>query len=213
MVPHQCPTLVGGRGGGLVGRVMWPCGRRGCMVAVLPIPVFPSGGSGLWPVVGEGIVGLPGCRTRAVRSAAKILLTRAACAACASCSVRIAGDTCPAANVQIWWIAKTGHKSSVVGGFARSRGGMIPACCGHPGGTSMSLTTFWSAAISVGPTRTGSRGHFSGARCRPCRTRWPSVGLGAGPGARGWGHAAGPCPWGAWSQRPPSPGGVPAVAA
>ena len=87
------------------------------------------GGSELWRVVGQGITVLPGCRMRVVRRAAKISLTRAACAARSSSAVWMAGDTCPAANARIWWIAKTGHTFSVVGGCARSWGGMISACC------------------------------------------------------------------------------------
>ena len=51
------------------------------------LQVLGEGGrSGLWPVVGHGIAGLPGCRTRAVRRAAKISLTRAAFTARASSS-------------------------------------------------------------------------------------------------------------------------------
>ena len=44
-------------------------------------------------------------------------LTRAVCAARATSSVPMAGDTCHASNAWIWWIAKTGHKLSVVGGL------------------------------------------------------------------------------------------------
>ena len=59
-----------------------------------------------------------------------MLLTRAVCAALASFSVWMAGDTCPAANVGIRWIAKTGQKLSVVGRPAvRSWGGMASVCC------------------------------------------------------------------------------------
>ena len=37
MVPHPCLTLVGGRGGGLVGQATGLCGGRCSMVAVLVI--------------------------------------------------------------------------------------------------------------------------------------------------------------------------------
>ena len=57
-------------------------------------------------------------------------LTRAVCAARASSCVWMAGDTCPAPNAQIWWIAKTGHKLFLVGHLAvRSWGGMASVCC------------------------------------------------------------------------------------
>ena len=57
-------------------------------------------------------------------------LTRAVCAACASSSVWMAGDTCPAANVQMWWIAKTGPKLSEAGRpVVRSWSGMASICC------------------------------------------------------------------------------------
>ena len=79
MVPHWYPTLLGGRGGGLLRRAMWPCGGQCCMVAILVIRAS-WGGSRLWPVIGQGIPGLPECRTRAVRRAAKISLTRVLCA-------------------------------------------------------------------------------------------------------------------------------------
>ena len=134
MVPHRCLTLVGGRGGGLVGRAMWPCGGRCSMVAVSVIRVSWKG-AGSWPVVGQGIgevkaSGLPRCLTRAVRRAAKISLTRAVCAARASSSVWMADDTCSSANARIWLIAKTGHKLSLAGCPAvRLWGGMISACC------------------------------------------------------------------------------------
>ena len=44
MVRPRCLTLVGGRGGGLVGRAPWPVGGRCCMVAVLVIRVSCEGG-------------------------------------------------------------------------------------------------------------------------------------------------------------------------
>ena len=53
-------------------------------------------------------------------------LTTAVCAARASSSVWTAGDTCPAAKVRIWWIAKTGHKLS---GAVRFWGRMGSFCC------------------------------------------------------------------------------------
>ena len=66
---------------------------------------------------------------RAVRRAARILLTRAVCAPRASSSVWIAADICPAANARICWMAKTGHTLSVAG---------------HPGVRS------WGGTASVG---------------------------------------------------------------
>ena len=135
MVPRHCSTLAGGRRVGFV-RCALPavqglCGGRCCMVAVRVIRTSwgRGGGSGLWPVFGQSIPGLPRCRTRAVRRAAKLSHIRAACAAGAASSVWMAGHTCPAANAPIWWIAKTGHKFSVAGEFARSWGGMTSACC------------------------------------------------------------------------------------
>ena len=92
------------------------------------------------------------------------------CAARASSSVRMAGDTCSAADVWIWWIARTGHKASKAGCQAvRSWGGMA-SLAGHPGGTSMPLTSPPYAATSVGPTATGSTGRVLGATCRPRQT-------------------------------------------
>ena len=74
--------------------------------------------------------GLPGCSVMAVRKMGKMSLTRAVCAARASFSVWMAGDTCPAANVRIWWIGKTRHKLFEVGRPAvPSWGGMTSACC------------------------------------------------------------------------------------
>ena len=62
--------------------------------------------------------------------AAKISLTRAVCAARASSSVWMAGDTCPVSNARICWIAKIGHKLSVAGRLAaRLCSGVTPACC------------------------------------------------------------------------------------
>ena len=72
-------------------------------------------------------VGLPGCLVRAVREGARMSLRRAVCAARASSSVPMGGDTCPAANARLWWIARTGQKLSEVGRpAARSWGGL---CC------------------------------------------------------------------------------------
>ena len=94
--------------------VWWPVTYGSCLGDPCVL-----GGSGLWPVVGRGIEGSPGCRTTVVWRAAKIWLKRAACAARACSSLWMAGDTCPASNVRIWWMAKRGHKLSVVSGFAR----------------------------------------------------------------------------------------------
>ena len=57
--------------------------------------------------------------------------TRAACAAWASVSVRMAGCSCsPIASSRIWWIAKTGHRLVAVGVSAiRSRLRMAFSCC------------------------------------------------------------------------------------
>ena len=49
----------------------------------------------LWLVAGQGPGGLPARRTGALRRALKISCTRAACAAHASVSVRMAGCSCP----------------------------------------------------------------------------------------------------------------------
>ena len=58
----------------------------------------------------QGHGGFPTCRTRAPRRALKMSCTRAACAAWASVSVRMAGCSCsPSAGARIWSIAKTGH--------------------------------------------------------------------------------------------------------
>ena len=103
-----------------------------------------------------------------------MLLTKAVCAARASSSVWMAGDTRPAANVRIWWIGKRGIGSPrwatrpSVGGV-----GWPPSVAGHPGGTSMPLTNPQYAATSVGPTTTGSRGRVLCAMCRLRQTRWP----------------------------------------
>ena len=141
-------------------------------------------------------------------------LTRAVCAACASSSVSMALDTCPAANVWIWWIAKTGHDLSEAGRAAvGSLVGMASVCCGHPRGTSMPLTNSWYAATSGGPSATGSIGRILGAMCLPRQTRRLSGGLGVGLGVGEWGNPAGPRPWGAWSQRSPSRSDCPAVVA
>ena len=100
-----------------------------------------------------------------------MLLTRAVCAARASSCVWTAADIWPAANVRIWWIAKTGPKLSEAGRLASLRGvGWPPSVSGHPGRTSMPLTGPWYAATSVGLTARGSRGRVLGAMCHPRQT-------------------------------------------
>ena len=57
----------------------------------------------LWSAAGQGPGGLPTRRTRALRRALKISSTRAACAARASVSVRMAGCSCPpSASARMW---------------------------------------------------------------------------------------------------------------
>ena len=83
----------------------------------------------LWLAAGQGREGLPTRRTRALRRALKISCTRAACAAQASVSVRMAGCSCPpSASARIWWIAKTGHRLGSVGVSAVGSG-MASICC------------------------------------------------------------------------------------
>ena len=93
-----------------------PCGRASSLQV-------------LWLVAGQGPGGLPARRTRALRRALKISCTRAACAARASVSVRMAGCSCPpSASARIWWIAKTGHRLGSVGVSAVGSG-MASICC------------------------------------------------------------------------------------
>ena len=125
-IPHRCLTVAGGRGGSCVAvpvlRFWGQCGGQCCMVAVVTIrSSWGRGGDWSWSVVGQGIAGLAGCRTSALRRVSKISLTRAACAAGASSSMRMVCDTRSAANALIWWIVKTGLKLAVVGGL-RGRG-------------------------------------------------------------------------------------------
>ena len=83
----------------------------------------------LWPAAAQGPGGLPTRRTRALRGALKISCTRAACAAWASVSVRMAGSSCsPSASAWIWWIAKTGDRLGAVG-VSAVRSGMASNCC------------------------------------------------------------------------------------
>ena len=57
----------------------------------------------LWSAAGQGPGGLPTRRTKALRRALKNSCTRAACAARASVSVRMAGCSCPpSASARIW---------------------------------------------------------------------------------------------------------------
>ena len=85
-------------------------------------------------------------------------------------------------------------------GVRTDRGaGSPPPVAGHPGGTSMLLTTPWCPATVAGPAARSSRERVPGAGCQPCRRRWSSWGLEAAKEAGGWGHPEGPCHWGAWS--------------
>ena len=133
MVPLWCSALVGRQGCGHVRSSLWSHGDGWGMAAVSVI--CASWGSARWPNGFEGIgkvraSGLAGCLVRAVRRAAKLLLKRAVCGARAWCCVWMAGDTCPAANAQIWRIAKTGHKLSEAGRPAvRSWVGIASVCC------------------------------------------------------------------------------------
>ena len=81
--------------------------------------------------VAQGPGGFPMRRTRALRRALGISCTRAACAALASVSVRMAGCSCLlSASARILWIAKTGHRLAEVGvSTVRSRWGMASSCC------------------------------------------------------------------------------------
>ena len=83
----------------------------------------------LWPAAAQGPGALPTRRTRALRRELKILCTRAACAAWASVSVRMACCSCsPSASARIWWIAKTGHRLGTVG-VSSVCSGMASNCC------------------------------------------------------------------------------------
>ena len=125
MVPLRWSALVGRRGCGHVRRPLWSHGDGWGMAAVSVIRA--SRGSGLWRVACKGIGkvrawGLPGCLVRALQMAVS--------AARASSSVWMAGDTCSAASVRIWWIARTAHSLSEAGRRAvRSWGAMASVCC------------------------------------------------------------------------------------
>ena len=59
----------------------------------------------LWLGAAQGPGGFPARRTTALRRALRISCTRAACAAWASVSVRMAGCSCsPSASARIWWL-------------------------------------------------------------------------------------------------------------
>ena len=89
---------------------------RGVSVPMVPPRLFMGVCSWLRLAVVQGPGGFPTRRTRALRRALRISCTRAACAAWASVSVRMAGCSCPPiASARIWWIAKTGHRSVAVG--------------------------------------------------------------------------------------------------
>ena len=112
------------------------------MAAVLSLPLRMAGaglvprvcGSAsslqvLLPAAAQGPGGLPTRCTRALRRALKISCTRAACAAWASVSVRMAGCICsPSASALIWWIAMTGHRLGAVR-VSAVRSGMAFNCC------------------------------------------------------------------------------------
>ena len=81
----------------------------------------------LWPAAAQGPGGFPTRRTRALRRALKISCIRAACAAWASVSVRMAGCSCsPSASAQIWRIAMLDNTPVVIGPAVG------PACLAGP---------------------------------------------------------------------------------
>ena len=70
----------------------------------------------MWPAVAQGPGGFPTRRRRGLRRALKISCTRAACAAWASVSVRMAGCSCsPSASARIWWITLLDNIPVVIG--------------------------------------------------------------------------------------------------
>ena len=81
----------------------------------------------LWSGAAQGPGGLPTRRTRALRRAQKISCTRAACAAQASVSVRMAGcGRSPSAGARIWRIAVFVNIFVVIGPAVG------PACLASP---------------------------------------------------------------------------------
>ena len=81
----------------------------------------------LWSAAPQGPGGFPTRRTRKLRRALKISCTRAACAAWASVSVRMAGCSCsPSASARIWWIAVFDYITVVIGPAVG------PACLAGP---------------------------------------------------------------------------------
>ena len=178
-------------GAGLVSRVC------GCALS-LQVP---------WLAVAQGPGGLPTRRTRALRRALKISCTRAAWAAWASVSVRMAAAVaCP--------VPPPGPGGSRRRGTGWAQWGSLPSVPGWPPTaagrrerTPTPLTTPWCVASGVAPTARGTRGHDPGARCLRSPTRRPPGGPGVGLEAGGWGCPAGPWSLGAWSRRPPSSSG------
>ena len=123
MVPRWCPTLWNRQGGGVACRAVWLCGGRCCIVAVL--------------VIRASWGGLDCCLLSVEAGAGRgqDLPHEVACAARASSTVWMAGHACPA-NALIWWIPKTGHKLSVVGGVRQVMGQhdlrLLPAIQAEP---------------------------------------------------------------------------------
>ena len=176
--------------------------------------IFMAVCSRFWLAVVQGPWGFRTRRTRALRRSLRISCTRAACAARASVSMRMAGCSCPPiASARIWSIGKMGHRLVAVGVSAvRSCWGMASSCCRRPGGTATSPSSPWCAASPAAPTARGSRGHGLGARCRLPPTRWPFGCLGAGRWAGGRGCSARLRSPGAWRRRLPGSSGAPAAA-
>ena len=81
----------------------------------------------LWPGAAQGPGGFPTRRTRALRRALKISCTRAACAAKASVSVRMAGGSrSPSASAQILRITVLDDTPVVIGTAVGPAGSLAP---------------------------------------------------------------------------------------
>ena len=128
------------RGGASSLQCRWPAAvGRACVCRVgwagaVPMVlrrVFMRVCSRFRPAVAQRPGGFPTRCPNALQRALRILCTRAACAACASVSVRMAGCSCsPSASARILWISKTGHRLGTVGVSAvRSRWATASSCC------------------------------------------------------------------------------------